>query len=177
MAAAIQSPLKLEDDVGTQQTIYSSTAVIGGQYNKATMINGGVTTKWFVYSGENYGANNNGSCVVVEEDGTTATTPWPIQSARGYNKVDPGLVIFQDINYRGSDALIENSSPNLIAYTAGQAGVSSIYVIGGVWNFYSGFNYTGSKLALDGQSDFGPGVYNFAGSSINDKAKSARCKD
>ena len=176
---AAQSPLKLEDDDGTQQTIYNSTAVLGGQYNKATMItdgNNGVTTRWFVYSAKNWGENNNGNCVVVEEDGTTAAAPWPIRSVRGYNKVDRGLVIFQDTSYRGPDTLIESDAPDLTTYPPGQAGVSAIYVISGVWNLYSGFNYTGGKLALDGQSDFGPGVYTFGGSSISDQAKSARRK-
>ena len=174
--AAPESPLRLQDDDGTQETIYNSTTAIGGKYNKATMIKGEVTTRWFVYGGENWGANNIGNCVVVEEDGTTATASWPIRSARGYNKIERGLVIFQDTSYRGPDALIESDSPNLLTYPPGQAGISAICVIGGVWNLYSGYNYSGGLLALDGQSDFGPGVYTFGGSSINDKAKSARCK-
>ena len=173
---AIESPLKLQDDDGTQETIYNSTTTIGGKYNKATMIKGGLATRWFVYSAKNWGENNNGNCVVVAEDETTAAAPWPIQSARGYNKVNRGLVIFQDTSYRGPATLIEHDSPDLTAYPPGKAGVSAIYVTGGVWNLYSGYNYTGALLALNGQSDFGPGVYTFGGSSISNRALSARCK-
>ena len=62
----------------------------------------------------------------------------------------------------GTPYVFTDSTPNVRA-VAGR--VSSFVVTSGVWSLYSAYDYGGTKISLDGKTEFGPGTYNFCSTS------------
>ena len=179
MAGQIQSPLKLEDKNGTSETIFNAMGTIGGSYTKAAMVPGGnMPTMWFVYSAEDWGHAGSGTGE-SKEVGTSSggvTVSYSIRSAQGFNITNPGISLFEHSKYRGYGNLFQSSIPDLTSsFPQGQiSGCSGAYISGGVWNLYKGFNYTGGLLSYNGQTDLGPGFYDFGNLPLNDQAKSLK---
>ena len=177
--ALITSPLKLEDSEGTSETLFNSSGSIDGSYTKAVIIPGGhVLTMWFVYSADNWGKAGSGTGE-SKDVGTSSggvTVSYSIRSAQGFNMTNPGISLFEHSKYRGYGHAFQSSMPNITtSFPQGQiSGCSSAYISGGVWNLFKDFNYTGGMLSFNGQTDLGPGFYDFGGLPLNDQAKSIR---
>ena len=168
-----ESPLQLEDNEGTVERIYNTQGYIPGNYKKAVMIQGATPTMWLVYSVNQWGQLNDGESTAVGTAGVVSTS-YPIRSAQAFNVVNPGIVIFEHSRYRGNGELLRGSIPSIIDLPQGKTGISSIYITGGVWNLFKGFNYTGALLSYNGKTDLGPGFYTFEGLALNKQLKSIR---
>lgn len=181
MAGAPQSPLKLTDvEHSTSIKIYNPQGTISGNHTRATMVSGGnMPTMWFVYSADHWGHADSGtgtSRSVGISGGAGIQTPFAIKSAQGFNVTDPGVVVFEHSQYRGYGNLYENSVPDLTAsFPQGKVpGVSSVYISGGVWTLYNGYDYTGEVLSYNEKEELGPGFYDFGALPVNDQAKSLK---
>ena len=179
MAGQIQSPVRLEDNDGTSETLFNSSGNIAGKYRKAAMVPGGnISSMWFVYSADRWGhaGSGTGSSKEVGTSSGGVTVSYDIRSAQGFNMTNPGITLFEHSEFRGFGNLFQSSIPDITrSFPEGEVpGCSGAYISGGVWNLYKGFNYTGGLLSFNGQTNLGPGFYDFGGLPINDQAKSIR---
>ena len=183
---ALVEPINLTSDAGTKQ-FYSTTGNIPeSQFNRAeperTEGNG---TLWVAYTVTNWDHDHPSPRQEVEDEQVTkiiepnssqVDVGAPIQSIQGFNVENPGIIMFEHSEYRGYGELFTSSAPYLKDFKQGEiAGVSSIIVKGGLWSFYTGYNYTGTTIRIKQKEVFAPGDYiPFVGESVNDLAKSAK---
>ena len=84
-----------------------------------------------------------------------------------------GVILFGERNQVGlahhtSDGVNNIDNPNI-------GGISSFIVIKGTWSLYSEVRGGGHKIAIDGVTDFKPGLYSFDDQHPGDKtAKSVQ---
>ena len=177
---APSDPLHLTGTVG-EKTIYNSNANISGTFNKAEVVYDSSEPKsfWVIYSVPNFDhdhPDDRQTEEIVQPNGVAVNMQSGIVSAQGFNIVKPGAVLFENSQYRGYGNLFQSSIPDLTdSFSQGKiSGVSSIIITGGIWNFYTGFNYTGTKIAFSGITDLGPGQYNLGCLPANDLIKSMK---
>lgn len=177
---AIAGPLHLVSSSGTQD-IYNTTSSIssGDGYTQASVIVSDPKSLWIVYTMPNWdhgNSPNDNSATVVEPDGTTISTTSPIQSAQGFNMENPDAILFEHSQFRGYGNPYRVSTEDLTSsFPQGTiSGVSSAIITGGIWNLFTGANFTGKKLSFDGVQDLGPGRYDFGCLPANDQAKSIK---
>ena len=134
MAGQIQSPLKLEDSVGTSETIYNAMGTIGGSYTKAAMVPGGnMSSMWVVYNDDNWGHANSGTgeSKIVGTSSGGVTVSFSIRSAQGFNMTNPGISLFEHSKYQGYGNLFQSSIPDITSsFPQGQiSGCSGAYTM------------------------------------------------
>jgi hypothetical protein len=176
----ISSPLKLTSAAGTMEIYDPKTSITNDDYYSAQVIHSDPDSIWFVYPQENYLRDYynwpDDACTIVQVQDNIVTTPKPIRSAQGFNKDTPGAILFEHSKFRGFGMMFNVGSANITDSFPQQdvQGASSLIVTGGVWNLFAGFNYSGTKIAINGQSDLGPGTYPIFSPSANDLARSLR---
>ena len=177
---APSDPLRLTSTIG-EKTIYNSNANISGNFTKAEVVyeSGEPKSFWVIYSVPNFDhdhPNDRKTEEIVQPDSGAVAMQTGIVSAQGFNIVNPGAVLFENSQYRGYGNLFQSSIPDLSdSFSQGKiSGVSSLIITGGIWNFYTGFNYTGTRIAINGQYDLGPGQYNLGCLPVNDLIKSMK---
>ena len=177
---APSDPLRLTSPLG-ETTIYNSNANISGNFTKAEVVVDSSEPKslWVIYNVPKFDQDHpedRKTEEIVQPNGVAVTMQSGIVSAQGFNIVNPGAILFENSQYRGYGNLFQSSIPNLTdSFSQGKiSGVSSIIITGGIWNFYTGFNYTGIKIKVNDQYDLGPGQYNLGCLPANDQIKSMK---
>lgn len=165
---AISSPVRLEGDEGLT-TLFANDGSIPLGFSKATVLDGTRESMWVIYGkkdwdhiGTSYGKGRTGT-VITKKDGTVDYGK-AIVSAQGFDITNPGAVFFEHSNYRGFGTSSQHSVPDLTtSFPQGAVeDVSSVIITGGTWNFYTSYNFTGTKISYSSRMfDFGPGRYNF----------------
>ena len=135
---------------------------------------------WVVYTVPNWDhgvSPDDNSSTIVNPDGNTVTTKSSIQSAQGFDMENPGAILFEHSQFRGYGNKTTKSVKDLTTFfpQGTISGVSSVFINGGIWNLFTGANFTGNMLNIDGVHDFGPGMHDFGGSlAVKDQAKSIK---
>uniref|UniRef100_A0A1X7V4K5 Uncharacterized protein n=1 Tax=Amphimedon queenslandica TaxID=400682 RepID=A0A1X7V4K5_AMPQE len=177
---AIAGPLHLISRSGTRDLYNTTDSISSGDcYTQASVIASDPKSLWVVYTVPNWDHGNSpdsNSATIVEPDGTTVSTMSPIQSAQGFNMENPGAILFEHSKFRGYGNQHRSHNEDLTSsFSQGTiAGVSSAIITGGVWNLFTGINFTGKRLVFDGKQDLGPGRYDFGCLPANDQAKSIK---
>ena len=173
--AGIAGPLHLISPSGTQD-IYNSTTNISAadNYTQANVKESIPKSIWVVYTVPNFDDGNAdyNSATIVYPDAPTVNTMSPIQSAQGFNVKNPGAILFKYNLFRGFGSQTSSSIEDLTS--SFPEGVSSIIITGGIWNLFSGINFTGKKLAFDGVEDLDFGEYDFGFLPENEQPKSMK---
>lgn len=169
---SIAGPLKIEGSKGSQ-TIYETKGQIDEGFKDATVLESTPESIWVIYNVPNWDheLGSNLSQVVEYSQPESLT---PIRSAQGFDKNNPGIILFEHSKFRGYGNKLSRTTPDLTSsFPQGKvAGVSSAIVTGGIWQMRTGYNGTGTLLTINGQSDLGPGRYDFGSLPVNDEAKS-----
>ena len=178
--SAVSGPLHLISTSGTQD-YYNSTGDISSDdgYTQAQVLDSNPKSLWVVYTVSDWDHGNpqdDSSATVVEPNGAVFSTTKPIMSAQGFNIQNPAAILFEHSNFRGYGNEFRSSIESLSnSFQQGTiTGVSSAIITGGIWNLFTGANFTGKKLSFDGVQDLGPGSYNFGCLPANDQAKSLK---
>ena len=170
-------PLKLKGPLG-EETFYNTRANISGDYTKAEVISSEPKSVWVVYTVEEWDHQHPGDRDVekIVNVGQPVTTDANIRSIQGFDVLNPGVILFEHSQYRGFATMVRNSNPDITqSFTQGKvSGVSSMMITGGIWSFYTGFNFTNTKISIDGKTQLGPGEYNLGYLLANDQIKSVQ---
>lgn len=176
---AIANPLMLQSDVG-DSILYASSAQLQLGFRKAKVFSDGfppsIWVLYNIYKWDHHETTSRDGIVVVAADGLVESSDRDILSAQGFNINNPGVILFEHSAFRGFGLSFQAESKNLSqSFPQGEiSGVTSVIVTGGYWSFYDGYNFEGINIALNGQTEFGPGKYDFKDSQSNDKARSMR---
>ena len=169
--------LKLKGLSG-EETFYNARADISGDYTKAEVVPSEPKSFWVVYTVKDWDHQHPGDRDVekIVRVGATVTTDAPIRSIQGFDELNPGVILFEHSQYRGFGTSIRNSDPDIIqSFAQGQvSGASSMIIIGGIWSFYTGCNFTGTKIIVCGKTQLGPGIYDLELLLANDQIKSVQ---
>ena len=158
----LYSTLTLFDgDIGSSPsleltTTNSSLADIGWDDRASSaVVSGGC--QWILYDLADFIENSNTPSVISQGDypfnfssnETTFGLPDNILSAVRCLPPEgtPAIVLFKHHRYFGQMRVIRSSNPNLALIDFDEL-VSSLVITGGVWEFYSEVNYTGSNVTL-----------------------------
>ena len=149
----LYSTLTLYDgNIGSSQSLELTTSdsslADNGWNNRASsaVVSGGC--QWILYSAAGF----SGSTSVIGPGSypkfSTSTFGIPENSLSAVRCLPeegtPAIVLFEDGHYVGQMQVIYSSSPHLALTNL----VSSFIITGGVWQLYSGVNYTGSMVTL-----------------------------
>ena len=91
---------------------------------------------------------------------------------------EPKIALFKNFRLDTNNRTLSDSSPDITRrYPPGNPrGLSSFIVEGGIWCLYTEINFGGTKIAIDGVSEFGPGSYALRG-RLNDLVQSIQLLD
>ena len=170
-------PLKLTGPLG-EEKFYNARADISGDYTKAEVISSEPKSVWVVYTVKEWDHQHPGDRDVEEivRVGHPVTMPANIRSIQGFDELNPGVILFEHSQYRGFATMVRNSNPDITqSFSQGQvSGVSSMIITGGIWSFYTGFNFTNTKINIDGKTQLGPDDYDLGYLLANDQIKSVQ---
>ena len=95
---------------------------------------------------------------VVVSDTSDVLVGFNVRSFQGFDTT--GIVIFEHQFYNGTAINYTRSNPDVSRAfpTNEEGGASSFIVNRGVWSLYTGQNYNGTMLTLEGRSQFTPGT-------------------
>ena len=152
MASGTTEGIVLISSMGNRDPIYNQTKQVDGDYRKAKCT--GTRTFFVIYDKVGFASDSKSMVVDSEKEVNMGVR---IRSLQGYDK--KGLVLFAHPNYCGQGALFTQDDPNIIdQFPSSSEGVSALVVHKGRWALYSEPNYMGTKIAIDGKDEFGPGT-------------------
>ena len=165
-------------NTGTPYVFTDSTPDVGAIAGRVSsfVVTSGV---WSLYSGYDYGGTKISLHGKTEfGPGTynfcTTTSCEPFNDKTlSVELLSYKITLFDGYANTGTPYVFTDSTPDVGAI-AGR--VSSFVVTSGVWSLYSGYDYGGTKISLHGETEFGPGTYNFCTTTscepFNDKTLS-----
>ena len=162
--------------IGSSQPIYNLQRDLPAkaQYSRGSIE--GDKSMYVVYSTPAFAPDQQGASHIIESVSPVETwIGFDARSTQGFDK--RGIVLFEHDQYRGNGKLFVQSAANLEnTFGAGTGeGVSSFIVYKGVWALYTGTNFKGTQIMLNGSIEFGPGTkMSFVGAAANDLAKSVQ---
>ena len=157
----VSGSLELQGPAGKHKTLSTAEGQIEGNFNKAKVTSSSPKSLWIIYEGRHWNSHDPDSARVLRPGSGLVSYQRRIASARGYDILNPGVVLFEHVGFRGKARVIQPSNPNLDVGLGGTFDVHSAIVTGGVWSFYSEYNYRGNKLRCKKKEEFGPGEYSF----------------
>lgn len=160
---AVTGPLQLSSEVG-KQNFYASTSAIRDDFNEAIILPSNPPATWVLYNDANWNRAQQNQNGFILNPGEIYKPREPIRSIQGFDRVNPGAVVFELIGFRGRGGLIQHSIPDLRERFPSRdvQGISSVIINFGFWTFYMQPNYSGAPLSINGQTALGPGRYDFA---------------
>ena len=174
--STLSGPILLTSPSGEQRMFYKDQVDISGDYTRAEVLSSEPKSLWVVYTVTEWDRYHPGDRDVekIVRVGHPVTTCAAIRSMQGFDETNPGIILFEHSQYRGFAKKFENSNPDMTKYFhPGQiSGVSSMIITGGQWSFYTGFNFTNTKIIIDGKTVLGPGDYDLGHLPVNDHIKS-----
>ena len=127
---------------------------------------------YIVFDKKNYGIDDVSTrSVLVPENPLSGSSEkvtfgFTARSAHGFDVRSPGIVLFHLSHYVGNAKDYRTSHPDITdAFPGFVTSVSSFIVTGGTWKLWGGKNYKPPLIAVDGVTEFGPGLYPRIGSS------------
>ena len=138
----------------------------GRTYNWGYVTDKGNPKRFYVvYDRINFGSFFLAKSSLVPEDPTSGSTKavnfgFPVKSAQGFDVRSPGIVLFQQKNYRGNAKDYRNSQQDITpSFPDGSDGVSSMVITGGKWTLYGNKNFKFPIITVGGESVLGEGLY------------------
>ena len=117
----------------------------------------GTESYYIVYSTPQYGDGQRGQSVVVDSR-SDVNFGFTARSTQGWKK--DGIVVMEHVNYNGTGVPFTHSNVDItpsFPNTSGASGASSFIVMKGVWSLYTGKNNGGTKIEINGVSEFAAG--------------------
>ena len=155
---------------GTKKLYNSPQASIPGNYSRARVLPSQPSqppSMWVIYKFENW----DHSCpedrpeipAIVEVGGEGVDLKTEIRSVQGFNRMNPGIILFEHSQYRGYGNLFQSTVNDLTSgFTQGIVlGACSFIITGGVWNLYTQRNCNGPAMTVNGETNLKTGRHNF----------------
>ena len=135
----------------------------------------GVQSFYIVYSTPQYGEGDPSTQSVIVDSQHNVKFGFKVRSAQGWDK--KGITLMEHFNYRGTGVTFSNTEVDVTSsFPTGQSqGVSSFIVMRGVWALYTGKNSGGTRIRINGVSEFGPGYQTESLGAVNDLIQSIEC--
>ena len=171
--AQTSNPLVLSGVLGSEQIMGAKRDIPARNEMTLAKVDGS-TSFYIVYRDPDYQETNwSAENSKVVDSSAEIELGFPARSTQGWDKV--GISIFEHIYYCGTGATYKSSYPDITdTFPPGDRGASSFIVMKGVWALYSGKNYKGIQISVDGKNEFGPGSRITFIHPGNDMAKSVK---
>ena len=163
-----KAKLILSGEIGTREAFGNDRNVAESDaLNRCRVQN--TNSMYVVYNQPNFSdmpppVNDEGQVIdddsgsVVVSDTSDVSVEFNVRSFQGFDTT--GIVIFEHQFYNGTAINYTRSNPDISRAfpTNEEGGASSFIVNRGVWSLYTGQNYNGTMLTLEGRSQFTPGT-------------------
>lgn len=117
----------------------------------------GTQSFYIVYSTPQYGEGASSTQSVIVDSQYEVKFGFKVRSTQGWDK--KGITLMEHSNYCGTGVTFSNTEVDITSLfpTGRFQGVSSFIVMKGVWALYTGKNRGGTRIKINGVSEFGPG--------------------
>ena len=117
----------------------------------------GTESYYIVYSTPQYGEGVSSAQSVIVNSQSDVKFGFMARSTQGWNKT--GITLMEHPSYRGTGVTFTHTEVDITSsFPTGQfEGASSFIVMKGVWALYTGKNRGGTRIKINGVSEFGAG--------------------
>ena len=117
----------------------------------------GTDSYYIVYSTTNYGEGVSSTRSTIVDNQTNVNFKFSARSTQGWDKI--GITLLEHSNYRGTGVTCTYSESDITtSFPVGHIqGAKSFIVMKGVWALYTGKHNGGTRITINGRTEFGPG--------------------